>query len=165
VKRKPQGRCSQLPARDLAFSTRTPCNIPRVPVIDLPLSLAAAERDGEEEPAAVGVPGRQGLSGHPASLLVRSGDGGGRKAAIRERLRRRGEARSGGLPGELDVREVGAGLMFRRDARQAPQERRQRSPVVRPGRDRRLQPGPGLLDEGAQPLAGASPVSPEFSRA
>jgi hypothetical protein len=68
-------------------------------VIALPRSLAAAERDGEEEPAAVGVSGRQGLAGHPASLLVRNEDGGGRKAAIRERLRRRGEAGSGGLQG------------------------------------------------------------------
>jgi hypothetical protein len=64
--------------------------------------LAAAERDGEEEPAAVGVPGHQGIAGHPAILLVRSEDGGGRKAAIRERPGRRGEAGSGGLPG-LDV--------------------------------------------------------------
>ncbi len=61
---------------------------------------------------------------------------------------------------ELDVGEVGAGLMFRRDARQAPQERRQRAPVVRPGRHRRLQPGSGLLDEGAKPLGRRQPRVP-----
>jgi hypothetical protein len=75
-------------------------------------------------------------SQHPAILLVRSEDGGGRKAGIRERLGRRGEAGSGGLPRELDVGEVRAGLMVRRDARQAPQKRRpagaSRPPRTRP---------------------------------
>jgi hypothetical protein len=59
-------------------------NIPRIPVITLPRSLGAAERDGEQEPAAVSIPGHQGIAGHPATLLVGSGDGGGRKAAVRE---------------------------------------------------------------------------------
>jgi hypothetical protein len=120
-------------------------NIPRIPVIARPRSLAATERDGKEEPAAVGIPGHHGIAGHPAILLVRSEDRG-RKAGIHERLRRRGEAGSGGLPGEFDVGEVRVGLMLRRDARQAPQERSQRAPVVCPERDRHLQPGSGLLD-------------------
>jgi hypothetical protein len=134
-------------------------NIPRIPVIARPRSLAATERDGKEEPAAVGIPGHHGIAGHPAILLVRSEDRG-RKAGIRERLRRRGEAGSGGLPGELDIGEVGDGLMLRRDARQAPQERSQRAPVVCPERDRHLQPGSGLLDECAQPLGRRQPRVP-----